>query len=421
MIKVNRENKVWKFAKVAIAIVLVVMCALTVVAAASVVTYNVTIIENGNSRTISTKAETLTDVLREANIETDSNDIIIADAFVPGESGTIVINRGYNVMVSYHGETFRTVGYENVGNVIAKEKLEIGENDIVNFPLEKRLSEGMKIVIEKAVKVTIVADGITVEKEAFSADVETILSKSGIAVGENDIVEPDRKAIIREDATIIIKRVTFEERTVTEAIGYETTYVDNANMHRGSVNVKTAGADGEKTVVYRDMYVDGVMTETKVMSETVVKEPVTKIVVRGTKKPQSGYTSANVTLANAQTVKTVSNFTLPSQYSIDENLVPTSYKKKFVGQSTAYYGGTLTSTGRKPQPGVIAVNPNVIPYGSKLWIVSNDGKYVYGYAIAGDTGGFAYNGSGVISDLYFPSEAACIQFGRRNVTIYVLD
>ena len=85
-------------------------------------------------------------------------------------------------------------------------------------------------------------------------------------------------------------------------------------------------------------------------------------------------------------------------------------------QSTAYTGGTLTATGTKPvyNPGgisTIAVDPNVIPLGSKVYVSG------YGTAIAADTGG-AINGN--IIDLYFNSEADCIACGRRNVTVEIL-
>ena len=85
-------------------------------------------------------------------------------------------------------------------------------------------------------------------------------------------------------------------------------------------------------------------------------------------------------------------------------------------QSTAYTGGTLTATGTKPvyNPGgisTIAVDPSVIPLGSKVYVSG------YGTAIAADTGG-AINGN--IIDLYFNSEADCIAWGRRNVTVEIL-
>ena len=50
--------------------------------------------------------------------------------------------------------------------------------------------------------------------------------------------------------------------------------------------------------------------------------------------------------------------------------------------STAYTGGGITATGAPAAVGRVAVNPNVIPYGTKLYIASPDGSIVYGYAIA---------------------------------------
>ena len=60
----------------------------------------------------------------------------------------------------------------------------------------------------------------------------------------------------------------------------------------------------------------------------------------------------------------------------------------------------------------------MIPYGTKMYIVSDDGKWIYGVATAEDCGG-AING--YIIDLYFDDYDTCIQFGRRNCTVYVLE
>ena len=89
------------------------------------------------------------------------------------------------------------------------------------------------------------------------------------------------------------------------------------------------------------------------------------------------------------------------------------------GSVTAYHGDTQTSTGRKPGVGVVAVDPREIPYGSILWIASPDGSFVYGYAIAGDTGGFIHNSETVV-DLYMDSVVEMNTFGRRNLNVYVI-
>ena len=67
------------------------------------------------------------------------------------------------------------------------------------------------------------------------------------------------------------------------------------------------------------------------------------------------------------------------------------------------------------------MNPKKIPYGSKLYIVSASGDYVYGYGVACDTGSGVMNGS-LIADLYMNTEAECRSFGkRRDMVVYVLE
>lgn len=98
---------------------------------------------------------------------------------------------------------------------------------------------------------------------------------------------------------------------------------------------------------------------------------------------------------------------------------PKNYKRIVDGTATAYYGGTGTASGRKPMPGHIAVNPKQFPYGTELYIVSLDGKFVYGYCIAADTGGFAKRNSCTV-DLYMNTYEECCAWGYRGVRIYVL-
>ena len=105
---------------------------------------------------------------------------------------------------------------------------------------------------------------------------------------------------------------------------------------------------------------------------------------------------------------------------LDENGVPVNYKKVLTGNASAYSGDGRTATGTVPVPGSIAVNPKIIPYGTEMWIVSNDGSYVYGYAVAEDTGGFIHWSNAPIADLFFPSVSSCYTFGRRDITIYIL-
>ena len=116
----------------------------------------------------------------------------------------------------------------------------------------------------------------------------------------------------------------------------------------------------------------------------------------------------------------ISQMVPPSTLTFDENGVPETYLYKIEGKSTAYCSGTATSTGSRVRPGVVAVDPREIPYGTEMWIVSSDGKYVYGFARAEDTGGFIYWPRGATVDLFMNSYSDCRTWGWRDVTIYVL-
>lgn len=86
------------------------------------------------------------------------------------------------------------------------------------------------------------------------------------------------------------------------------------------------------------------------------------------------------------------------------------YKKKFKVKAYAYSGGGRTAMGTKARVGEIAVDPKVIPLGTKVYVEG------YGYARAEDTGG---NIKGKKIDLYMNSSSACYKWGVREKTIYV--
>ena len=65
------------------------------------------------------------------------------------------------------------------------------------------------------------------------------------------------------------------------------------------------------------------------------------------------------------------------------------------------------------------MNPNQIPYGSKLYVTSTDGRLVYGYAIATDTGGAMLNGS-VLVDLFMETYYEAAAVGSMQVNVYVI-
>ena len=163
-------------------------------------------------------------------------------------------------------------------------------------------------------------------------------------------------------------------------------------------------------------------TEAKTESTTKAPETTTKAVVATTEaptsalevvsKPDGAYTFKELGLSQ------VSDIPVPDNILFDENGIPLNYSRKLTGRSTAYCMGHTTATGTSVHPGVVAVNPRIIPYGSKMYIVANDGT-VYGYSSAEDTGGFIYWNNAPIVDLYVNTTSFAYQWGNRGVTIYI--
>lgn len=116
----------------------------------------------------------------------------------------------------------------------------------------------------------------------------------------------------------------------------------------------------------------------------------------------------------------VSLLDVPEWLSFDENGVPTEYVNVLTGNACAYTADpdSLMSTGKSVFQGYVAVDPDIIPYGSELYIVAEDGE-VYGYAIAADTG-YSVRMGHIIVDLFMNEYDDCIQWGNKPVNVYVL-
>lgn len=77
----------------------------------------------------------------------------------------------------------------------------------------------------------------------------------------------------------------------------------------------------------------------------------------------------------------------------------------------------ITATGTVGKVGTIAVDPRVIPLGTKVYIEGLNGAKNYGYAVAEDTGGAI---KGKIIDLYFNTHKETVNWGRQQVNVYIL-
>ncbi|MCJ7855222.1 G5 domain-containing protein [Lachnospiraceae bacterium NSJ-143] len=290
---------------------------------------------------------------------------------------------------------------ETVGDFLKEQKIQIGKDDTVSKALDERLKDGDEISIKRPLNITLDVNGEITKITTTKNTVGEILSEYHSLLGDGyelqGVKESNR---LYKNMTIKITKPTDEIVTSTEEIPYETKYVDNADIEEGKEKVSQEGKNGILEITKKQIYVNGKIDRVEETGRQVIKEPVDKIIQVGTKKKAVEQPAAKAAVSNASG-------------SIDG----INYKSAIKMVSTAYTpndpGCTgTTSTGIPAKKGVVAIDPSVIPYGTKLYIPG------YGTAVAADTGG-AINGNRI--DLCYNTLSEAYGWGRRSVTVYILE
>ena len=271
--------------------------------------------------------------------------------------------------------------------------------------------EGVEeITICRSQRVTVDYHGEEMTVTTFGETAGELLSRLNLELGEYDVLSHAPETQTSDGMVLRVDSVVKTQETYTAAIPHTITYCNDATIPTGIQEVLTLGADGELLCTADVLYVNGEEVERVVLSETVTRAPVAEVIAVGTGA------EAHATDTNAMPVIADGYITLPTgevlTYSDTATIRATAYTHTDAGCDMTTYTGTTV------HKGTVAVDPRYIPYGTRMFIVSNDGAYVYGISVAEDCGGDI---KGDRMDLYFPTFDECIQFGRRVCTIYFLD
>lgn len=309
---------------------------------------------------------------------------------------------GKRVTIVDGEDTIKIFCFERtVAEVLDKRDIVLEDGDIVVPEPGTPLMDELEISIKRAVPVSIVADGEVKPVRTAADTVAGALSGAGVQLDDQDLVEPGLNSPIESGMRIRVVRITHEILTEEKEIPFETVVKYDDTMYKGMEKVLQKGENGKINQEIRVTYHDGEEVNREKVKEELLKEPSNRVVSRGTIN------------------------------SIETSRGTVRFKKAMVMSSTAY-DATFESTGKNPghpqygitrsgtkvRPGVVAVDPKVIPLGTKLYVKSLDGRPDYGFASAEDTGG-AIKGNKI--DLYFESPEDVRKYGRRNVLVYILE
>lgn len=298
-------------------------------------------------------------------------------------------------------QTFLTMRTET-HEILEEAKIALNPDDIVKT--EASSPKHINISIDRAFDVYIKCDGETTPLRMTGGTVAIALEKAGVELNPTDEINYPLYQQVCQGQQISVDRITYRTTVKTEKIPYQIEKKNTSLLKEGRTKVAVKGQEGIKTYTYEEKLVNGQVVQTKLVSEAITKAPVNESRLVG-----SGHVEAFSPLKPSKEI------------ILDSKGFPVNYKKVLKGKATAYSGvGEPTSTGVKTRVGYVAVDPKVIPYGSELYIISPDGKIVYGYAVAADTGGAMRSGR-ILVDVFFNTKEECRAFGVRNILVYILD
>ncbi|MBE7010648.1 MAG: DUF348 domain-containing protein [Ruminococcaceae bacterium] len=291
-----------------------------------------------------------------------------------------------------------------VEEVLAEQGIVLRQGDRISVSLDAIAQHESRIVIERGTKIVLTDGGVT--EAIYSC--ETVLSEAlkdrGITLNETDEIEPALDTEVTEGMEVNICRVNVFEETKSEPILKKTVTRKTIHLPVGKEEVIEEGWNGARSLKYRVVTRNGEEVSREVLEDTVLWDACDTIIEVGVeaKGPIPG-------------MKVVVDS--PSELNASRVITCTATAYDASPASNGIYAGQ-TASGMKPAYGVIAVDPRVIPLGTKLYIEAVDGSWSYGYAIAGDTGG-AIKGNKI--DLFYNTAYECRQFGRRQAKVYVLE
>ena len=206
-----------------------------------------------------------------------------------------------------------------------------------------------------------------------------LMSELGVELSDTDVLKSEEDSVIDKDIVISVDEISYGKDYVHTSIDYKTEYRDVLTIPKGTERVQRRGVLGKDTKEYSVTYVNGVETERSLVSEYVSSYPVSAVIERGVGGSVEGI----------------------------------NYSYALTCDTTIYYSGGITASGLPADEKVVAVDPKVIPLGTKLYIPG------FGIRIAADVGGAV---KGYTVDICIDRDHPWAKtYGRRTATVYIIE
>ncbi|HLJ60937.1 MAG TPA: ubiquitin-like domain-containing protein [bacterium] len=313
--------------------------------------------------------------------------LLLAVVTISGTWGLPILR---TVDVSVDGKDMTVHTFKRtVGGVLAAGGISLQADDRVTPAADTLVWPDMRVTVVRAVPFSVVVAGRSYPRRVAAETVGEALRTLGIRVGPIDKVYPGLQAALRPGARVTIERREWRTWVEYGAIPFGSAVVNDVSLFKGNTVVRSTGRVGTKERSVRVLYANGKPAMMEPRAWAVAQAPTPRVIAVGTRAM----------------IASRGEF---------------AGREYMMLEATAYYPGPnnfgggvgpRTAIGMVAQRGIVAVDPSLIPLGSHLYIEG------YGYAVAGDTGG-SIRGRRI--DLCYNSYGEAIQFGRREVKVYII-
>lgn len=276
-------------------------------------------------------------------------------------------------------------GTGTLASFLQQHGIEVSTQDEVSPALSTPVQNDMNVTIVSPIAIHLQNGNQNKTVETFAHTVATLLRDEQITLGSGDSVSPELNSVLKANETVSITKMSKRVTVQTQGIPFQTIRQRTAELFQGEEHVLTYGVKGLLQVKTTSVYVNGHIVK-KISTKQVLRQPINEVIEVGT---------------------------TPNTYQLaSRSYSPGMISGQITVLATAYVQGGRTATGWIARPGIVAVDPSVIPFGTRLYIPG------VGVVVAEDTG------SDIVGrhiDICMANQQLADEWGAQVVTVDVLN
>ncbi|OIN65571.1 hypothetical protein BLD48_15255 [Exiguobacterium sp. KRL4] len=391
---------------------------------------DITIMVDGRETKIETLETSVYGVLKEAGISVRAQDEIepALSADLPDDELIVIRPAKEITLIMGYGEaqTIRTQA-RRVDDLLKERGIEQMETDDIYPSKDAVLTTGMTVRYREAFPLELIVEGNARSLYTYQTTVRELLAMQGIKLQPEDNVSPGLDTVVAKDMLVTVNTTRRAVLTEEQLLPFEVETIEDETLPAGEQLVTKAGRPGIRTQKYQLTLADGLSKEKKLITNEITSQPVKQVVKVGTKPvepveavettPAPVFDTEKATVPLAETPKAATDLdfkkakTLMVEATAYTNDPASNGSRLYDGRALTATGYDVTDTITYQGLPIIAVDPKVIPLGTKVYVEG------VGLAIALDTGG-AIKGNKI--DVLVDGETTAKQFGRKTIQVWVI-